>query len=303
MDSSEQGAATTILFADVSGSTRLYETAGDTLAHAAIEKCIDIFREKTRHGGGRVVKTIGDEVMSVFGDASGATIAAAEIQSSIQELAPVAGTKIGVRIGFHYGPVVERDGDVFGDAVNLAARLAGLAAKGQIMTSRETVERMTPTQKAFSRRLYAIEVKGKAQAVDLYEVLWQQSGEETAMATRADTTGAMAATRPQQVKLRLKYLDNEVVLDDTRASITLGRDRFADVTIVDRMGSRLHGKIEYRLGKFVLGDHSANGTYVTFDNDPEIVLRREEVVLRGRGQIAFGQSRQTATEVAEFSLE
>jgi len=289
------------LFADVSGSTRLYETAGDTLAHAAIEKCIDIFREKTRHGGGRVVKTIGDEVMSVFADASGATIAAAEIQTSIQELAPVAGTKIGVRIGFHYGPVVERDGDVFGDAVNLAARLAGLAAKGQIMTSRETVEHMTPTQKAFSRRLYAIEVKGKAQPVDLYEVLWQQSGEETAMATRGDASSVH--TPYAAAKLRLKYLNNEIVLDDTRASITLGRDRFADVTIVDRMGSRLHGKIEYRLGKFVLGDHSANGTYVTFDNDPEIVLRREEVVLRGRGQIAFGQSRQTATEVAEFSLE
>jgi len=69
------------------------------------------------------------------------------------------------------------------------------------------------------------------------------------------------------------------------------------------MGSRLHGKIEYRLGKFVLGDHSANGTYVTFENEPEIVLRREEVVLRNRGSIAFGQSRQTATEVAEFSCE
>jgi hypothetical protein len=212
----------------------------------------------------------------------------------------VAGTKIGVRIGFHYGPVVERDGDVFGDAVNLAARLAGLAAKGQIMTSRETVERMTPTQKAFSRRLYAIEVKGKAQPVDLYEVLWQQSGEETAMATRGESSASLP---PQAAKLRLKYLNNEIVLDDTRASITLGRDRFADVTIVDRMGSRLHGKIEYRLGKFVLGDHSANGTYITFENEPEIVLRREELVLRSRGQIAFGQSRQTATEVAEFSLE
>jgi class 3 adenylate cyclase len=286
------------LFADVSGSTRLYETAGDALAHAAIEKCIDIFRDKTRHGGGRVVKTIGDEVMSVFPEASGAANAAAEIQTAIQELGPVAGTKIGVRIGFHYGPVVERDGDVFGDAVNLAARLAGLAAKGQIMTSRETVEKMTPTQKAFSRRLYAIEVKGKAHAVDLYEVLWQQSGEETALATRGESSAAQ-----QRAKLRLKYLDNEIVLDDTRGSITLGRDRFADVTIVDRMGSRLHGKIEYRLGKFVLGDHSANGTYVTFENEPEIVLRREEVVLRSRGKIAFGQSRQTATEVAEFSLE
>ena len=296
MDSSEQGAATTILFADVSGSTRLYEHAGDALAHAAIEKCIAIFRDKTQHGGGRVIKTIGDEVMSVFPDASGAANAAAEIQMAIQELPPVASSKIGVRIGFHYGPVVEREGDVFGDAVNLAARLAGLAAKGQIMTSRETVDRMTPTQKAFSRRLYSIEVKGKAQEVDLYELLWQQSGEETALATRSEVRKAHA-------QLRLRYLGQDIVLDVTRSSITLGRDKLADVTIVDRMGSRLHGKIEYRLGKFVLGDHSANGTFVTFENEPEIVLRREEVVLRNKGSIAFGQSRETASEVAEFTCE
>jgi len=296
LDSSEQGAATTILFADVSGSTRLYEHAGDALAHAAIEKCIAIFRDKTQAGAGRVIKTIGDEVMSVFPDASGAANAAAEIQMAIQELAPVAGSKIGVRIGFHYGPVVEREGDVFGDAVNLAARLAGLAAKGQIMTSRETVDRMTPTQKAFSRRLYSIEVKGKAHEVDLFELLWQQSGEETALATRSEV-------RRTQAKLRLRYLDQEVLLDGSKGSLTLGRDKLADVTIVDRMGSRLHGKIEYRLGKFVLGDHSANGTYVTFENEPEIILRREEVVLRNKGSIAFGQSRETATEVAEFSCE
>ena len=296
MDSSEQGAATTILFADVSGSTRLYEHAGDALAHAAIEKCIAIFRDKTQAGAGRVIKTIGDEVMSVFPDASGAANAAAEIQMAIQELPPVASSKIGVRIGFHYGPVVEREGDVFGDAVNLAARLAGLAAKGQIMTSRETVDRMTPTQKAFSRRLYSIEVKGKAQEVDLYELLWQQSGEETALATRSEV-------RRTQAKLRLRYLDQEVLLDGSKGSLTLGRDKLADVTIVDRMGSRLHGKIEYRLGKFVLGDHSANGTYVTFENEPEIILRREEVVLRNKGSIAFGQSRETATEVAEFTCE
>ena len=287
------------MFADVSGSTRLYERAGDAIAHAAIEKCVGIFRDKTQQSGGRVIKTIGDEVMSVFADASGAAHAAAEIQTSIQELAPVAGSKIGVRIGFHYGPVVEREGDVFGDAVNLAARLAGLAAKGQIMTSRETVDRMTPTQKAFSRRLYSIEVKGKAQEVDLYEILWQQSGEETALATRADST-----VRPQQhARMTLKYLGQEIVLDSDRNGLTLGRDKFADVTIVDRMGSRLHGKIEYRLGKFILADHSANGTYVTFESEPEIVLRREEVVLRGNGSIAFGQSRKTASEVAEFSCE
>lgn len=294
-DSPEQGAATTILFADVSGSTRLYESAGDTAAHAAIEKCIWIFRDKTLAAGGRVIKTIGDEIMSVFPEASGAASAAAEIQTAIDELAPVGKTKIGVRIGFHYGPVVERDNDVFGDAVNLAARLTGLAAKGQIMTSRETVDRMSQTQKAFSRRLYSIEVKGKAKEIDLYELLWQQSGDETALATRSDV-------RQKQAQLKLIYLEQEHLLDGKHA-VTLGRDKFADVTIVDRMASRLHGKIEYRLGKFVLTDHSANGTYVTFENEPEVVLRREEVVLRNRGCIAFGQPRHTATEVAEFVCE
>jgi adenylate cyclase len=298
LDSPGEGAATTILFADVSGSTRLYERAGDAIAHAAIDQCVGIFRDKTLQSGGRVIKTIGDEVMAVFADASGAAHAAAEIQTSIQDLAPVAGSKIGVRIGFHYGPVVEREGDVFGDAVNLAARLAGLAAKGQIMTSRETVERMTPTQKAFSRRLYAIEVKGKAQEVDLYEVLWQQSGEETALATR---DGSVRTQQP--ARLTLKYLGQEIVLDSAKSTLTLGRDKFADVTIVDRMGSRLHGKIEYRLGKFMLADHSANGTFVAFENEPEIVLRREEVALRNRGTIAFGQSSKTASEVAEFNCE
>ena len=296
MDSPEQGAATTILFADVSGSTRLYERAGDAIAHAAIEACVGIFRDRTQQNGGRVIKTIGDEVMSVFPKASEAAQAAAEMQTAIQELAPVAGSKIGVRIGFHYGPVVERDGDVFGDAVNLAARLAGLAANGQIMTSRETVERMTPTQKVYSRRLYGIEVKGKVQEVDLYEVLWQQGGEETALATRSEV-------KQQHVRLRITYLGREILLDSKNSSLTLGRDKFADVTIVDRMGSRLHGKIECRLGKFVLGDHSANGTFVTFENEPEVVLRREEIALRNRGCIAFGQSRSTAVEVAEFQCE
>jgi hypothetical protein len=132
--------------------------------------------------------------------------------------------------------------------------------------------------------------------VDLYEVLWQQGGEETALATRSEV-------KQQPMCLRITYVGREIVLDGKNMSLTLGRDKFADVTIVDRMASRLHGKIECRLGKFVLADHSANGTFVTFDNEPEIVLRREEIVLRNKGCIAFGQSRSTATEVAEFQCE
>ena len=290
-------AQATVLFVDVSGSTRLYESAGDAVAHAAIDECITIFKDKTAVVGGRVIKTIGDEVMSTFPDASAAAGAAIEMQNAIEELPPVGETKIGVRIGFHYGPMVERDGDVFGDSVNLAARLAGLASKGQIMTSRETVELMTPLMRSSSRRLYSIEVKGKATPVDLYEILWLQTEDQTTLATQR------SIVRHKLTTLRLKYLDQEIVLDGSRTSLALGRDKAVDLVIVDRMASRQHGKIERRLDKFVLADHSANGTYVTVEGENEVVLRRAEFPLRSHGWIAFGQPRASATETVEFYCE
>ena len=235
--------------------------------------------------------------MSTFPDSSSAAGAAIEMQNAIDELPPVANTKIGVRIGFHFGPLVERDGDVFGDSVNLAARLAGLASKGQIMTSRETVELMSPIMRSSSRRLYSIEVKGKAQAVDLYEILWQQTEDQTTLATNR------SMVKQKLTALRLKYLDQEIVLEGARTSLTLGRDKAGDLVIIDRMASRQHGKIERRLDKFVLADHSANGTYVTVEGDTEVVLRRAEFALRGHGWIAFGQPRASATETVEFFCE
>jgi adenylate cyclase len=288
---------TTVLFVDVCDSTRLYENAGDTVAHAAIDDCISLLKQTTVAHGGRVIKTIGDEVMAVFPSPSAAADAAVQMQEAVDGQPPVANSRMGVRIGLHHGPVVGRDGDVFGDTVNTAARLAGIAAKGQIMTSRGTVELMTDAQQASTRRLYSIHVKGKEQEVSLYEILWQESSDQTTLATVRRTV------QHRQTALRLRYLDREIVLDGSRAKITLGRDKDADLTVIDRMASRSHGKIECRLGKFVFADHSANSTYITIDGEPEIVLRRDELVLRGRGFIAFGQPRASATEVAEFICE
>ena len=101
----------------------------------------------------------------------------------------------------------------------------------------------------------------------------------------------------------LKYLEQEIVLEGARTSLTLGRDKGGDLVIIDRMASRQHGKIERRLDKFVLADHSANGTYVTVEGDTEVVLRRAEFALRGHGWIAFGQPRASATETVEFFCE
>lgn len=293
----EQVSEVSVLFADVSGSTKLYETAGDAVAHAAIEKCVSIMRDKTLGAKGRVIKTIGDEVMSAFATADQAADAAIEMQSAISELPPVGNTQIGVRIGFNHGPVVERDGDVFGDAVNLAARLAGVATKGQIITARDTVMLMSPMLKAATRAITTIQVKGKAQEIQVYELIWQQSEDMTTLASQK------SVYKPKNAKLRLLAQGSELVLSTERPTLALGRDAAADLVIKERMASRAHGKIERRLDKFILTDHSANGTFVTIEGDKEIVLRREEFTLRGHGWIAFGQSRASATDVIEFFCE
>lgn len=293
----EQASEAAVLFADVSGSTKLYETAGDAVAHAAIEKCIGIMREKTLNAKGRVVKTIGDEVMSQFPSADAAGDAAIEMQLAISELPAVGKTQMGIRIGFNHGPIVERDGDVFGDAVNLASRLSHVATKGQIITARETVMLMSPMLKSSTRPITTIQVKGKAQEIQVYELIWQQSEDATTMASHK------SVFKPRNAMLRLKVEGMEVVLSSERPVVALGRDPQADLVIRERMASRAHGKIERRLDKFILTDHSANGTFVTVEGDREIVLRREEFTLRGHGWIAFGQSRSAASDVVEYFCE
>ncbi len=285
-----------VLFADVSGSTKLYESVGDSAAHAAIDLCVKLFRALTEQHGGRVVKTIGDEVMAIFPDAASAGKAAVDIQLGVNDMAPIEKVQLGVRIGLHHGPVVARDGDVFGDTVNLAARLTEMASKGQVITSLETVELFDPIQKMDCRRLYSIPVKGKEREVDICELMWTDSDDATTLVAHRATTDAGDS-------LRLVYRGRAVILGPERRSIVIGREATADLVVPDRMASRSHCEIEQRQDKFVLADRSANGTYLSIDGDREIVLRREETLLRGHGFITLGQSRSTATEFVEFFCE
>jgi adenylate cyclase len=292
-----QQATGCVLFADVSGSTKLYETVGDAAAHAAIDLCVKLFANITEQHGGRVIKTIGDEVMSLFAGAAEAGRAAVDIQLGMAGMAPVEKVRLAVRIGLHYGPVVERDGDVFGDTVNLSARLTEMAARGQIITSLETVERLGDLQRLDCRKLYAIPVKGKEKDVQICEILWTDVDDATTLAAPRTRTARAPGS------LRVMYRGRTIVLPQERKTLSLGRDATADLVVAERMASRMHCEIEQRQDKFFLADRSANGTYLTLDGSEEIVLRREESMLRGHGFIALGQSRATAVEVVEFFCE
>jgi adenylate cyclase len=282
-----------VLFADVSGGTELHETAGDSAANAAVELCVKLFAALTVQHGGRVVKAAGDEVCAVFADASTAGLAARDIQLSMQDMAPVEKVRLTARVGLHYGKLQEREGDVFGEAVSLAARLAEMAAKGQIVTSMQTVERLTPIQKMDCRKLYSIPVQSEEREIAVCELMWSDTDDVTQVASQHVSTDAGES-------LRLVHRTRVTVLAPGHDSVELGRDAAAGLVVNDRMASRAHCRIERRQQRFVLSDHSVNGTYLSIDGDREVVLRNEEAILRGHGFITLGQSRSTAAEFVEF---
>lgn len=293
----QRQAMAAVLFADISGSTTLYETLGDALAKQMIDECLGHMRAATMRHGGRVIKTIGDELMCAFPDADRVATAASEMQQSVADLPPVAGVKRAIRIGFHVGPVIEAEGDVFGDTVNTAARMAGLAKGEQICTTLAAVQLMSPVVRSQTRRIASLAVKGKGDEVQVCEVIWHASDDLT-MATASMTEAA-----PAEAALELGHGTQHIVLDANSARVVIGRDAGCQIVLGDRKASRVHARIERRRDKFVLVDQSTNGTYVSVDGEAEIGLRREEIILRGRGRIVFGHGiAESDEDVVTFQL-
>lgn len=271
-----------VLFVDISGSTRLYEALGDERALARVGATLATLARVCAECGGRVIKTAGDGAMCSFESADAALRAACLMQEKTAERGEADARGYGIHIGCHFGPVLENGGDLFGDTVNLAARVAGLAKVGQIITTADTVERLPSAQAERARRLDSVPVKGKQKAVTIFEFLWQDSDELTAMGTRLDAGRA--------AQLILDYEGRSWRFDGP-GELTLGRDGACDVVVGDRKASRLHARLERRRDKFVLVDQSSNGTWVQFAGEAEmVVLRREELMLRASGLIGLGHS-------------
>src|SRR5258706_369929 len=266
-----------ILFADVSGSTALYELLGDKPAAKAIDACLGALREIIASREGVVVKTIGDEVMVVFNNPQAACEAAREMQQRMATWPLTAGAKLAIRIGFHFGLVLEDKGDFWGDGVNTAARLAGLAKAGQILTTGAT----------------AISVKGKHDAVRVFELMWGDTEDATHVA-------GLAESAKVQTRLTLEVGERTIGFPRDKSVLILGRENTCDIVVQEKTASRLHARIERKGVQYVLVDDSTNGTYVAIEGDREVLLRRDSVMLRGRGKFALGTSTDTALELVLF---
>jgi len=271
-----------ILFVDLSGSTRLYETVGDERALTVVHGMLSMLARVCEDCGGKVVKNTGDGAMCMFETADAALRASRLMQEKTEEQHEPGAPGLGIHIGCNFGPVLEKAGDLYGDTVNLAARVAGLAKVGQIITTADTIEKLSPALAERARQLSRVPVKGKQNAVSIFEFLWRDTEDLTALGTRTDH-GRVA-------RLVLRYEGREWNFDGP-GELSIGRDGSCDIVVGDRKASRQHARIERRRNKFVLADHSSNGTWVQFAGEAdEVVLRREELMLRANGVIGLGHS-------------
>jgi class 3 adenylate cyclase len=278
--------ACAVLFADVVGSTRLYDRLGDTHAQLLISRRLSRLSDITAHHGGVVIKNIGDEIMCRFDSAPAAVYASCDMQEWLRAHEEGEGAEepsVPIHVGIHYGPAIVEGGDLFGDAVNVAARMTSIARAGQIIVTKETVEQLPNEQKLRVREFDRAPVKGKHGHISVYEVVWEDED-----VTRM-VTFLLDRQNPVSSELVLRFRQKELLMGTESEGIALGRGGNCNLVMDIRLASRMHARFEYRRGKFVLLDQSTNGTYVRIEDGKEVYLRREELSLWGDGAISLGQ--------------
>ena len=283
-----------ILFADVVGSTQLYDKFGDTKASETVAACLGVMKDSTHQFNGTVIKTIGDEVMATFPDVDDAMSAAIMMQTQITADNKEEGRiPVSIRIGCHYGPVVQEQNDIFGAAVHTANRMTSQAKARQVVISADTVQKMSDKFKDQTRQIDVASVRGRIDEVALYELLWNPD-EATSMLPTIEWEGR----GKNASKVELSFRDKSIEVSDKQKSVSLGRADDNDLVIKGNLISRIHAKIEMRRGKILLIDQSTNGTFLQNVEGDESFVRRDSVEMHGEGTIGLGRTEEPGSSLA-----
>ena len=283
-------APTTVIFADLTGSTALFESVGNEKATQTVTRMTQWIGESLHEQGGRLVKKLGDGVLGLFPTPEAALRAMTSLQREHhRRLANwPASIRMEIRIGVASGEVVEVDGDCYGDAVNIAARLSDLGGPGHIWAAGEAVEQVPPSAGLRARNLGPISVRGRAEALTVFQIDWQEEMPSDFFTIQAALDGNAGAA-PVDGQIKLGWLAESRAFSAADLPVTLGRSKKADLCVADPRVSRLHSRIEWRNNCFILTDISSYGTWVRFATGESVAhLRREECMLHGVGEIALG---------------
>ena len=284
----------TVLFADLRGSTSMYETLGNSDASAVVTRSVALLARIVNHHGGHVVKTLGDGLMATFTAPASAVAAADEMHESLERIgAPGDGAlalharmvPLKLQVGLARGEVVEIAGDIFGDAVNVAARLLDHAGDNETLVTALVLDGLDAIAQARFRSLDRMQLRGRVEPVHVHLLEVAPRVGDTAATAFGDIVPA--ASEPEAI--RLDWMDQRRVYAGPSLPVVLGRSPQATYIIDDTRVSRSHARIDWHGGTFQITDLSYNGTYIRFDHDPEIIsLRRGSCTLHGSGTIGLG---------------
>ncbi len=262
---------TTVLFADIVDSIDLYARMGNQAAKELIDQFFNVLGSLVTDHHGNVVKSIGDELMCSFFMPLSAIAAARDMQRLAEALNGTRPEQIKLRIGFHSGNVISAAGDLFGDTVNIASRVASVASAGRILTSGPTLALVSAYDAGLVRPWRRELLKGLTEPIDLIEVLWSDGG----LGGNLSNTSLGDYQPPTFHQLILRMQEQRHVIDAAHPLLTIGRHP-ANQVVVDDDGafvSSHHAKIEYRSGVFVITDTSLNGTYISLGGSEFIRIK------------------------------
>lgn len=277
-----------VMFADIADSTTIYENMGDELARERISNALNTLIAITQSNKGHLVKTIGDEILVYFTDVDLALLAAHRIQEVMEDDQNSETKGVSIRIGMQFGSVILETNDIFGDTVNVAARIASMAKARQILCTKEMAclvknNAISASMRPFDR----ITVRGKSEPLDIYLFSWEEESDVTNMAPLSSFTNLTG--QQQCEKLTLTYRNKRYEIAVSNTSYILGRGSDCDLVVDGDLISRHHSKLEHRRGKFVITDQSTNGTFIKTQEGQAVFLRREELTLFGVGFISLGK--------------
>jgi len=270
-----------VLLADVVGSTPLYERIGDDAALQQVSDCLDAMREIVAWHGGDFIYSKGDDVLSLFERPEAALTAVCQISSQL------AKWPLSARIGLHFGAVIRARGALFGDVVNVTARLSSTANPGEVLISQSFFEALSAGSRSALRLLDKMAFKGRQDLFDVY-TLGSDDGLGTHIASRGTFVDRRSAP-PRQINLVIRYGDQ---LRSCRNNefVTIGRSPECNIVVQRPWVSRHHATLTISNGKARLIERSSSGTFVSMGPDhDEVFVRREDILLFGSGVISPGQ--------------
>jgi hypothetical protein len=183
--------------------------------------------------------------------------------------------------------VICEPGDVFGDAVNVAARMVDLAKSDQIITNKETLALMKLNLKRRARIVDRTRVRGKDDVMEIHELIWGKP--ELLTMSNSITEEMIASLTAEKDLLQIRHRQQRILVDHERPILTMGRGVANHLIINEPLVSRMHARIELQRNRFMLIDQSTNGTYLKLPDEDPRFLRRDAIPLEGEGLIGLGQ--------------